>query len=96
MIFDLENQALSKVIYTKCSNESCIFSFRFCADGSVIGSTENSAILLKYPTFEGIFSSIQEQKKKRLRVSVHCSVGTKKLMKIDLKELSICASKYTF
>ena len=58
--------------YAKCyKNQINLITFSFCADWAILGSTENSAILLKYPTFQGIF-----------QVSLNCRVHTKKMTNI--------------
>ena len=58
-----------------------------------LGSNENSEILLKYPTFERVFFMFLWGKK---GVSLHCSACTIKLINIELRKLSILASKYDF
>ena len=43
---------------------------------------KNSAILLKYPTFEGVFFCVfMEKINTKVRISVHCSICTIKLQK---------------
>jgi hypothetical protein len=55
--------------YAKCyKNQINLITFSFCADWAILGSTENSAILLKYPTFQGIF-----------QVSLNCRAHPKKI-----------------
>ena len=50
-----------------------------------------SSILLKYPIFEGNF--IINRQKLKIRVSAHCSIPTKKLIKIKVRERTILAWK---
>ena len=64
----------------------------FGADWAVRAVLKISAILLKYPT-RVIFSG---QNKYRIRVSVHSSVCSKKLVDIKVRKLSILAAKCTF
>ena len=54
-----------------CVARYCLFCFQ-------PSGTKNSAILLKYPIFEGVFSSLHVQNKYIIRVVVHCSVHIEK------------------
>jgi hypothetical protein len=54
------------------------------------------SILLKYPTFEDGFFHIFVSKKSKTRVSVLCSVPTKKLINIKVRKIAISSLKYTF
>ena len=52
----------SKVIYAKCyKTHMNLVTFCFWADWTILGTTDRSAILLKYPTFEGFFSCFRGQ-----------------------------------
>ena len=66
--------------------------FCFWADLTVLGSTENSSILLKYSTFEGGFFMLSWEKIKKSLL--HCNVRTKIIIKLG--KLSILDYKYDF
>ena len=55
-----------------------------------------SSILIKYHTFNGVFSYFHGQNKYKIRVSVHCSLRSKKLINIKVRKISILAIKNTF
>ena len=60
------------VLYTKWyknSNEYCTFLFR--ADWVILDSAENSSILLKCPTFEGVFSCFHWQNNEKIWISLN-------------------------
>ena len=54
------------------------------------------ALLLKYPTFENVFSYFHEQNKHKLRFCGNCSIRTKKLINIKARKFLILALKSTF
>ena len=58
--------------------------FCFWADWVLLCSIENTVILLKYPIFDCVLFMILWTKN---RVPVHCSVCTKKLIKIKMRKL---------
>ena len=45
----------------------------------IVAALKISAILLKYPTFEEVFSNFYGKEKFKIRISAHCSVRTKKI-----------------
>ena len=51
--------------------------FCFRADWAILGNIINSALLLKYPTFEcGFFHILMDRKKKKNLISLHCTLRT--------------------
>ena len=61
LCFDVVSAKVIYPKYCKNSNETCTFCFQ--ADWLVSAVIKFSAILLKYPTFEGVFSYANQQNK---------------------------------
>ena len=59
-----------------------LLTFCFWADRAVLGSTENSTILLKYPAFESCLFVFSWTKK--LKIEFLYTVVTEKLIKIKM------------
>ena len=55
-----------------------------------------SAILLKYLTFEDVFSYFHGQNRFKIRFSAHCSVLTKKLINTKVRKRLILKIKMYF
>ena len=55
-----------------------------------------SEILLKYPTFEGVFYVLRVENKNKIIVSVNCSIHTKKLINIKVRKLYMFSLKSKF
>ena len=81
-----------KVIIYKLGGELFFLKQKLRFGLVLVRLLKNSAILIKCPTFAGVFSSF----KGKAKVSVHCSVCTKKLINIKVGKMYIFALKCTF
>ena len=80
---------------TYIGNQVGIYLCPLCNTGT-IKTQMKLALLLKYPTFENVFSYFHEQNKHKIRFSGNCSVCTKKLINIKARKFLILALKSTF